>query len=145
MASLPCCMRKKLESSKHNAVTPDSSIWKKANFGQDVIIANLDTGVWPESRSFADDNMGPVPKRYKGACENEMIPPFIATGARYFYKGFAELLREHNMTFNYAKSPRDTEGHGTHTLSTAGGNPVQGVNINGFGNGTAVGGSQGPV
>lgn len=45
------------------------------------------------------------------------------------------------MTFNYTKSPRDTEGHGSHTLSTAGGNAVPGVNVEGFGNGTAVGGS----
>jgi len=45
------------------------------------------------------------------------------------------------MTFNSTKSPRDVNSHGTHTLSTAGGNPVPGVNINGFGNGTAIGGS----
>ena len=31
--------------------------------------------------------------------------------------------------------------HGTHSLSIAVGNPVPGVNINGFGNGTAIGGS----
>lgn len=36
---------------------------------------------------------------------------------------------------------RDHEGHGSHTLSTAGGNFVSGVSINGVGNGTAKGGS----
>jgi hypothetical protein len=36
---------------------------------------------------------------------------------------------------------RDHQGHGSHTLSTAGGNFVPGVTVNGVGNGTAKGGS----
>ena len=36
---------------------------------------------------------------------------------------------------------RDHNGHGSHTLSTAGGNFVPGVTVNGVGNGTAKGGS----
>lgn len=36
-------------------------------------------------------------------------------------------------------SVRDYEGHGSHTLSTAGGNFVAGVSVFGFGNGTASG------
>jgi len=38
-------------------------------------------------------------------------------------------------------SARDYEGHGSHTLSTAGGNFVHGANVFEFGNGTASGGS----
>lgn len=43
-----------------------------------------------------------------------------------------------NATFD---TPRDAEGHGSHTLSTAGGRFVAGASIFGFGKGTAKGGS----
>ena len=60
-------------------------------------------------------------------------------GARYFNKGYAAFLgRKLNDTF---KTVRDHEGHGSHTLSTAGGNFVPGASVFGYGNGTAKGGS----
>lgn len=59
-------------------------------------------------------------------------------GARYFNKGYAAYAGSLNSSFD---SPRDNEGHGSHTLSTAGGNFVAGASIYGFGRGTAKGGS----
>lgn len=59
-------------------------------------------------------------------------------GARYFNKGYGAAAGPLNSTFD---SPRDNEGHGSHTLSTAGGNFVPAANVFGFGNGTAKGGS----
>uniref|UniRef100_A0A7C8ZJ45 2-alkenal reductase (NAD(P)(+)) n=1 Tax=Opuntia streptacantha TaxID=393608 RepID=A0A7C8ZJ45_OPUST len=40
-----------------------------ANYGQDVIIGLLDTGFWPESKSFNDEGMEPIPKSWKGICQ----------------------------------------------------------------------------
>ncbi|KAL2496648.1 Subtilisin-like protease SBT5.3 [Forsythia ovata] len=125
-----------------NGKIPASSIWKKARFGEDTIIGNLDTGVWPDSKSFSDAELGPVPSKWKGICQNGIDSSFHCNrkliGARYFNKGYAATVGPLNSTFD---SPRDNEGHGSHTLSTAGGNFVAGANVFGFGNGTAKGGS----
>ena len=60
-------------------------------------------------------------------------------GARYFNKGVASRLTVPlNSSF---ETPRDNDGHGSHTLSTAGGNMVPGVSVFGQGNGTAKGGA----
>ncbi|XP_047081192.1 subtilisin-like protease SBT5.3 [Lolium rigidum] len=122
---------------------PRGASWRKAKFGEGVIIGNIDTGVWPESESFRDHGLGPVPKNWKGTCEKGQDDTFHCNGkligARYFNKGYAsEGLNTNATEFN---TPRDSEGHGTHTLSTAGGSPVPGASVLGFGNGTATGGS----
>ncbi|KAL6990591.1 hypothetical protein U1Q18_008708 [Sarracenia purpurea var. burkii] len=59
-------------------------------------------------------------------------------GARYFNKAYASGGGIINSS---TSSARDYEGHGSHTLSTAGGNFVPGANIFGVFNGTAKGGS----
>ncbi|CAL5198171.1 unnamed protein product [Lathyrus oleraceus] len=121
----------------------NDSAWKKS-LGEDIIIGNLDTGVWPESKSFSDEGYGPIPKKWKGICQVAKGNPdkFYCNrkliGAKYFYKGYQAEPGVANVTFN---SARDLNGHGTHTLSTAGGNFVAGANVLGFGNGTASGGS----
>ncbi|XP_057249921.1 subtilisin-like protease SBT5.4 [Beta vulgaris subsp. vulgaris] len=120
------------------------SIWEKANYGDGMIIANIDSGVWPESESFSDKSFGPIPKKFKGACANEHDPAFKCNkkliGGRYFYKGVMIQAKSMNVSFNDTLSPRDDiNGHGTHTLSTAGGNFVPGVSCHGLANGTAKG------
>lgn len=127
---------------ENNGRIPSNSIWKKARFGEDTIIGNLDTGVWPESESFRDEGMGPIPSKWKGICQNETKAGVRCNrkliGARYFNKGYAAVAGHLNSSFD---SARDHEGHGSHTLSTAGGSFVAGASVFGYGNGTAKGGS----
>ncbi|XP_074378698.1 CO(2)-response secreted protease-like isoform X2 [Apium graveolens] len=109
-----------------------STFTNSTDKGADVIIGVVDSGVWPESKSFNDQGMGPVPKRWKGTCEaTEDFPASSCNrkiiGARNFYK--------HNQT------ARDYFGHGTHTASIAAGAAVSGVSYYGLAAGTAMGGS----
>lgn len=127
---------------ERDGIIPSGSLWTKARFGQDVIIGNLDTGVWSESESFKDESMGPIPSRWRGTCQDDTEEPVKCNrkliGARYFNKGYLAFVGDES---NNTVTARDLEGHGTHTLSTAGGSPVSGANIFGYGNGTARGGS----
>ncbi|XP_050290370.1 subtilisin-like protease SBT5.4 [Quercus robur] len=116
-----------------------SSLWEKANFGEDIIIGNLDTGVWPKSKSFSGTGYGPIPSKWKGICQNDTVPcNRKLIGARYFNQGYTNFTGPLNSALNNAL---DHEGHGSHTLSTAGGNFVPGASVLGVGNGTAKGGS----
>ncbi|KAL8100090.1 hypothetical protein AgCh_032376 [Apium graveolens] len=117
-------------------------LWPTSGFGDDMIIGIIDTGIWPESRSFSDHGMSPVPSRWRGTCEtgddfnssncnNKLI------GARSFSKG---MKREMNISkSDDYDSPRDFEGHGTHTSSTAAGNRAPFADYFGYAKGTASG------
>ncbi|KAK4801182.1 hypothetical protein SAY86_021669 [Trapa natans] len=125
-----------------NGETLSSSAWDKGRFGEDIIIANLDTGVWPESLSFSDFGYGPVPSRWRGSCENNTKAGVPCNrkliGAKFFSKGYEYYAQPIDASM---KSPRDYDGHGSHTLSTAAGNFVPGAELFGVGPGTAKGGS----
>ncbi|XP_028771539.1 subtilisin-like protease SBT5.4 [Neltuma alba] len=131
-----------LESSQ-GKLNNDSS-WAKAKYGEDTIIANLDTGVWPESKSFSDEGMGPIPSKWRGQCQfgdlrsKKSLCNRKLIGGRFFIKGFEAFAGKQNASWY---TTRDVEGHGSHTLSTAGGNFVEGANVLGVGTGTAKGGS----
>ncbi|MED6182760.1 hypothetical protein PIB30_031762 [Stylosanthes scabra] len=125
-----------------------NTAWQKGRFGENTIIANIDTGVWPELRSFNDKGYGPVPSKWRGGnvCQLDKRPRSIRNpcnrkliGARYFSKAFEAT--NGNIIKPSMHTARDFEGHGTHTLSTAGGNFVEGAHVFAVGNGTAKGGS----
>ncbi|MBA0873378.1 hypothetical protein Goshw_001300, partial [Gossypium schwendimanii] len=130
----------------------ESGLWAGHNTQQleqasrDVIIGVLDTGVWPESKSFDDSGMPEVPAKWRGECESapDFNPKFCnrkLIGARSFSKGYRMASGGGGI---YKKpgeiqSPRDKDGHGTHTASTAAGSHVANASLLGYASGTARG------
>ncbi|ONK57400.1 uncharacterized protein A4U43_C09F130 [Asparagus officinalis] len=69
-----------------------NNLGKEMHLQSDVIVGCIDSGIWPESESFNDAGLGPVPKRFKGECVSGQN--FSAAncnrkiiGARYYSKG----------------------------------------------------------
>ncbi|KAM0028567.1 putative tripeptidyl-peptidase II [Helianthus debilis subsp. tardiflorus] len=115
-----------------------AGLWPISSFGEDMIIGILDSGIWSESESFHDKGMSDVPSRWRGTCETENFCNRKLIGARSFSQGMKHLKENISTTDDY-DSPRDFEGHGTHTSSTAAGNRVQSADYFGYAKGTATG------
>ncbi|KAK7256679.1 hypothetical protein RIF29_30135 [Crotalaria pallida] len=118
-------------------------LWSAPNLATDVIIGVLDSGIWPEHISFQDSGLSPVPRRWKGVCEQGTN--FSASncnkkliGARTYFKGYEKSAGKINETVDYL-SPRDSQGHGTHTASTAAGAMVKNAEFLGQARGAASG------
>ncbi|TXG70828.1 hypothetical protein EZV62_005763 [Acer yangbiense] len=91
--------------------------------------------IWPESESFNDEGFGPPPAKWKGTCQtNNFTCNKKIIGARY-YNSESNFNDDKDI-----KSPRDAEGHGTHTASIAAGREVAGANYFGLAQGLARGG-----
>ncbi|KAF3322196.1 subtilisin-like protease SDD1 [Carex littledalei] len=124
-----------------------TGVWVRSKFGHGAIIGVLDTGIWPESPSFDDSGMPPVPKHWRGICQEG--EGFIFSncnrkiiGARFYSKGHRVNYpdsRDTTIPLLEYVSPRDAHGHGTHTSSTAAGSAVPGASVLGLGLGTARG------
>jgi subtilisin family serine protease len=123
-----------------NAGPVYSQLGGAADAGEGLIYGNLDTGVWPEHPSFADQgNLGapPGPARECDFGDNPLTPandPFVCNhkligGAAFLDRYLSDPARAAAEPFHTA---RDSNGHGTHTSSTSAGNalasaPVLGV------------------
>ncbi|XP_074280786.1 subtilisin-like protease SBT1.8 [Silene latifolia] len=103
--------------------------------GSDVIVGVFDTGISPESDSFSDVGMPPVPRRWKGKCDSGIKCNKKLIGAATFSHGFTAA--EGNAADDF--TPRDVDGHGTHTASTAAGAHVTNASLLGYASGTARG------
>ncbi|KAI3429019.1 uncharacterized protein J3R85_008840, partial [Psidium guajava] len=118
-------------------------LWEGTKLNSDVIVGVLDTGIWPEHFSFQDTGMPEVPTRWKGACEGGTN--FSSSncnrkliGARAFFKGYESVVGKIDEATDY-RSPRDRQGHGSHTASTAAGNVVKKASLFGLAKGSAAG------
>lgn len=114
-------------------LTGTKGVWaqvagKKANpttAGRGVVVGIVDSGIRPESPSFADVDHPAPPSDWAGECVSDDLAAFPLDscndkliGARYFVNGFgAGKLADFESL-----SPLDAGGHGTHTASTAAGN-----------------------
>jgi subtilisin family serine protease len=123
--------------------------------GEDVIIGVLDGGVWPENASFSDkvdasgrpvayhlpgtQVYGAPPAKWNGTCQVSKVAGDASfstamcnnklLGARYYADSF-KASGAVMASFEW-DSPRDGDGHGTHTASTAGGNENAQATIDG--------------
>ena len=127
-------------------LTGASGLWAQLggdrSAGAGVVVGVLDTGIWPESLAFAGGTGIPVPSDWRGRCVGgELFSKSLCNdkliGARYYAQGFGHRFIAHD---DYL-SPRDGDGHGSHTASTAAGNRVEDVTIQGttFDEGVASG------
>ena len=110
------------------------------NAGSNVVVGVIDTGVWPESPYFVDRGL-PAPPHPRSfyhcdfgngsdvahlgptfACNNKLI------GAYNFTQTYMAISDSDGQEFcnntTHVCSPRDSEGHGTHTTTTAAGDRV---------------------
>ena len=116
-------------------ISQPGGLWSQlggpARAGEGIVVGVVDTGIWPEHPSFSDkptdggQEYGPVPQGWlkkdrcqpgenfqNSTCNKKLI------GAQFFYEGFGlDQIAERDFL-----SPRDYNGHGSHTSSTAAGN-----------------------
>jgi subtilisin family serine protease len=106
--------------------------------GKGVIVGVLDTGAWPEHPSYVDHGNLPAPPpkadgtpRTCNFGDNPLTPandPFVC---QHKLISGQQFLATYNAVLGdefYPNSPRDSDGHGTHTSTTAAGGPVAHAN-----------------
>ncbi len=122
-------------SGKFLGLSGKNEAWATGVTGEGVVVGVIDSGIWPEHPSFADDgsyspppilpldttdfpacdfgNVAHNPNDVAFTCNNKLV------GARQTMPTYRALVGADADEFD---SARDDDGHGTHTASTAAGN-----------------------
>ena len=127
-------------------LTKKGEAWMSGVTGEDVVVGVIDTGIWPEHPSFADDgSYGPspistLPCEFGNTAHNPADLPFSCNnkllGARQMLATYRTLTGVEAYEYD---SARDDGGHGTHTASTAAGNSGVAASIYGMPKGVISG------
>lgn len=122
--------------------------WLKGYVGEGVVVGVIDTGIWPEHPSFADDGSylampayAGLPYEFGNTAHNPDDAPYEVPnnkllGAYQILTTYRDLIGADPDEFD---SARDDDGHGTHTASTAAGNSGVEASISGVPFGTISG------
>lgn len=127
-------------------MTGAKGVWNKqfqgdAHAGEGMIVGVIDSGIWAENPSFAAlseprPDQAAINAKWHGTCDSGTEEPITCNnkliGARYYNESATVLDQEF-------LSPRDFNGHGSHTASTSAGNFGVAANVNGFDFGAASG------
>src|SRR5690606_8841842 len=122
-------------------MTGANGVWKQqfggdANAGKGIVVGIIDTGIDPGNPSFAPLTGATKPagnfecdkgKDRKFACSTKIV------GARYYGADY-----NNTVAYDY-NSPRDMNGHGSHTAGTSAGNHGVAMSILGTDLGTGSG------
>jgi hypothetical protein len=106
----------------------------RANAGKGVIFGDIDTGLWPEHPMVADNGNLPAPPPAPSgdprACvygDNPLTPALDVFACNNKVIGGQPFLDTYNVLVGgevFPDSARDSNGHGTHTTTTAAGDNV---------------------
>ncbi len=133
-------------------LTAPSGAWQTGYDGKGVVVGVIDTGIWPEHPSFADDGSFSVPPvtiedipghpgcDFGNSAHNPDDAPFTCNnkliGARQMLSTYRAIIGADSDEYD---SARDDDGHGTHTASTSAGNAGVEASIYGISRGTISG------
>ena len=146
MAAVQSDEPEQLQTDSSTAFIGAPTIWDQtggqALAGQGVIFGDLDTGLWPEHPSFADNaGLGAPPPKADGTprvCDfgdNPLTPAVDVFACNNKLIGGQPFIDTYNAIFGgevFPDSARDSNGHGTHTTSTAAGSIVDSAPIFGI-------------
>ncbi len=107
-------------------LTDPGGAWDSGLTGEGVVVGVVDTGIWPEHPSFADDSTYSdpglsIPCEFGDTAHNPDDAPFTCNNKLIGARDMRALYNEFIGPELY-NSARDADGHGTHTTSTAAGN-----------------------